>query len=130
MGLEGHQYVANFRFRDPSGLLPTEDLHIQGRGMLYTLKAFARWGALHPFIGFGSGNYYMAFVLKDEDLSFLDSAPQVFTSRVGFRLLLGGWAILYEAGNTTAPITVRTSQRTSTLELGGTYQTLGLGLAW
>lgn len=130
VGAELQQYSKTFRFRTADPTQSNEDLRLAGRAFLFTLKGFLRWGPVLPFIGIGSGNYYVQYHQATENLTFLDSAPNVFTARLGVRWLLGRWGLLLETGHTAAPLKVRTASGSSTLNLGGSYTSAGLSWAW
>jgi hypothetical protein len=130
VGAELQQYSKTFRFRTNDPTKTSEDLSLAGRAFLFTLKGFLRWGPVLPFIGVGSGNYYVQYHQATENLSFLDSASNVLNTRVGARWLLGRWGLLLETGHTAAPLRVRTTSGTSILNLGGNYTSAGLSWAW
>jgi hypothetical protein len=130
VGTELQQYGKSFHFRTTDPAKSNEDLSLAGRSLLFTLKGFLRWGPVLPFIGIGSGNYYAEYHQSAERLSLLDSAPNVFTVRVGTRILLGRWGLLLEGGETDAPLRVHTQSGNSSLNLGGRYTSAGLSYLW
>lgn len=130
VGTELQQYSRTFHFRTNNPALTNEDLTISGRALLFTLMGFLRWGPVLPFIGIGSGNYYVQYHQATENLSFLDSATSVLNARAGMRFLLGRWGLLLEVGETSAPLRVHTQSGNSTLNLGGTYAQGGISYAW
>jgi hypothetical protein len=130
VGLELQQYSKTFRFRTSDATKTNEDLSISARALLFSLKGFLRWGPVLPFIGIGSGNYYVHYHQAAETLSLLDSAPNVFTARAGARLLLGRWGLLLETGQTSAPVRIHTESGNARLNLGGNFTSAGLSWAW
>ncbi|HUJ74528.1 MAG TPA: hypothetical protein VL359_06695, partial [bacterium] len=79
-----------------------------------------------PFIGIGSGNYYVKYVQQQAGVSFLDSASGVFSYRGGFRLLMGRLGLLVETGQTLATLHLDAEGTPATLELGGYFTNVGL----
>lgn len=130
LGLETHEYSKSFSFVDFSGALPSERISIEGRTLLYTLKAYLRFGAFLPFVGVGSGNYYVKYKEKIGGASFIDAAPEVWTARVGLRMLVGRLGLLLEYGQIRAPLKIRSRSDGATLELGGTYTAVGLSVSF
>ena len=131
VGLEVMDYLKTFSFSDPSGALPPERLRLDARSFLYTLKGFLRFGDFLPFIGIGSGTYYVSYNEELSQLSFLDSSIGVLAYRVGFRwLLVGRLGLLVEAGEISAPIQVFSNNAMSTLDLGGSFFNAGLSYVW
>jgi hypothetical protein len=131
IGLEVMQFAKTFSFQDPTGVQTPEQLHLDGRSFLYTLKAFARYGDFLPFFGIGTGTYYLSYNERVSKLSFLDVATDVFSYRAGFRWLLAGrWGMLAEYGEISAPLRVQTNNTTSTLQLGGTFWNAGISYVW
>lgn len=131
VGLEVMDYQKTFAFADPTGGLPTERLRLDARSFLYTLKGFLRFGDFLPFIGLGTGSYYVSYNKEVSQLSFLDSATGVLAYRAGFRwLLTRRIGLLAEAGGISAPIKVLSNGTTSTLDLGGDFYNVGLSYVW
>lgn len=131
ISLELMDYDKTFPFKDPTGTLPPEQVRLQGRSVLYSLEGFLRFGDFLPFIGIGTGTYYVSYNEQVSKLSFIDTATNVFTSRIGFRwLLVGRWGILAEVGQTSAPIQVVSNNKTSTLDLGGPFWNGGISYVW
>ena len=130
LALETHQYAKSYTFSDASGSLPTDRVNIEGRTLLYTLRAYLRLGLFLPFVGLGSGNYYVKYAEALNSVSFIDSAPQVWTTRYGFRMLIGRFGLLAEQGQIMAPLAVRSRADRPTLELGGRYTAFGLSYAF
>jgi hypothetical protein len=131
VGLEVMDYDKTFHFADPNGVLPAERIRIDARSFLYTLKGFLRYGDFLPFIGIGTGTYYVSYNEEVSGLSFLDSANNVLAYRAGFRWLMAGrLGLLVEVGEISAPIRVNSNNTTSTLELGGSFWSAGLSYVW
>ncbi|MBI3991850.1 MAG: hypothetical protein HY342_01145 [Candidatus Lambdaproteobacteria bacterium] len=130
LALETHQYAKSFTFSDAAGALPGDRVNIEGRTLLYTLRAYLRLGLLLPFVGLGSGNYYVKYAESLNPVSFIDSAPQVWTTRYGFRMLFGRFGLLAEQGQIMAPLAVRSRADRPTLELGGRYTAFGLSYSF
>ncbi|HEX7928108.1 MAG TPA: hypothetical protein VF678_10980 [bacterium] len=131
VGLELQQYSKSFRFRATNGTQTDEDLKFAGRAVLFSLKGFLRWGPVLPFFGVGSGNYYVQYHQATENISLLDSAPNVFTARVGARVLVAGhWGVLLETGQTSAPVRIHTQSGNASLNLGGNFTSAGISYAW
>ena len=131
VGMEVMEFDKTFTFFDPSGALPQEHLRLNGRSVLYTLKAFLRFGDVLPFIGLGTGSYYLSYDEHVSRLSFLDVSTPVYSARAGLRWLVAGrWGVLAEVGQISAPIRVTTNNTKATLELGGSFWNLGLSYAW
>lgn len=131
VGLELMDYDKTFTFSNPAGGLPPEYLRLQARSFLYTLKGFLRFGDFLPFVGVGSGSYYVSYSEQASRLSFVDSATNVFSYRAGFRwLLVGRLGLLVEAGEISAPIRVFSNGKSSTLDLGGSFYNAGLSYVW
>lgn len=130
LALETHQYAKNFRFVDESGALTSDRISINGRSLLYTLRFYFRLGPFIPFIGAGSGNYYVKYSERLSSISFIDSAPDVWTTRYGFRMLLGRFGLLVEQGQIRAPLKIRSRSDQPTLELGGNYTAFGLSWSY
>jgi hypothetical protein len=130
VGVEILEYDQTLRFAPVSPVQTPETLRLSAQSVLFTLKGFLRWGPLLPFVGIGSGNYYVKYRQDQEGLAFLDSAPEVLTARVGMRVMLGRLGLLAETGATAAKLRVQTQAGLSTLELGGSYTTAGLSWLW
>lgn len=131
VGLEVMDYEKTFAFSDPAGGLTPERLKLDGRSFLYTLKGFLRFGDFLPFIGLGTGSYYVSYNEEVSQLSFLDSATGVLAYRAGFRWLMSRrLGLLAEAGEISAPIKVLSNGTVSTLDLGGSFFNAGLSYAW
>jgi hypothetical protein len=131
VGLEVMDYDKTFTFSDPNGVLPPERLRLDARSFLYTLKGFLRYGDFLPFVGIGTGTYYVSYNEQVSGLSFLDSATNVFAYRAGFRWLMAGHlGLLVEAGEISAPLRVNSNNTNSTLELGGSFWNAGLSWVW
>ena len=126
VSLEVHDYAKTYDFSDDSGSLPPEQVQLEGRSLLYTLNGFLRFGRFLPYVGLGTGNYYVKYHERNAGISFLDTAPQVWTVRAGFRMLFGRLGLLAEAGQIRAPLTIRSRSEKASLELGGDYTALGI----
>lgn len=126
VSLETHEYTKEYDFSDDTGVLPPERLRLEARSLLYTLNGFLRFGRFLPYVGLGTGNYYVKYRERSAGISFIDTAPQVWTVRAGFRMLFGRLGLLAEAGQIRAPLTIRSRSEKSTLELGGDYTALGI----
>jgi hypothetical protein len=126
LGVEVNRSEKTFSFRDPGQALPPELATVRIQGVLFTLKAYLRWGIFLPFVGAGLGNYYVNYEQDVDAFAIRAAADQVYTARAGFRLLLGRLGLLLEVGNTTARVNLDTPSGPSTLELGGPFTFLGL----
>ena len=126
VSLEVHDYAKEYDFSDNGGGLPPEQIRLETRALLYTLNGFLRFGRFLPYVGLGTGNYYVKYRERAAGVSFIDTAPQVWTVRAGFRMLFGRLGLLAEAGQIRAPLTIRSRSEQSTLELGGDYTALGI----
>lgn len=125
LGLEYHQYVQVLHFEDPNGVKPNGRFYLKGRALLYTLKFYANWGPVWPYLGLGSGMYVANFA-ENNLVSYFEAAPQVYHGRLGARILMGEWSLLLEYGRTRAPLVVQ-RDRFPELELGGVYTLIGVG---
>lgn len=130
-GVEVMDYNKTFTFQDPTGVQTPERLRLNARSVLFTLKAFLRFGDFLPFIGLGTGTYYVSYNEQVSGLSFVDTATSVFAYRAGFRWIMAGrLGLLVEGGEIFAPIRVLSNNTTSTLELGGSFFNAGLSYVW
>ena len=120
IGLEVLRYAHDFTMQDGYRV------YLRTKGVLFTFKAFLRWGDVLPFVGAGLGNYYVNYDESAAGISFRDSPDSVYNARVGLRVLLGRLGLLLEAGNTRAQLPIVTGAGPATLELGGKYGNLGL----
>jgi hypothetical protein len=131
VGLELMDYDKTFHFSNPSGGQTPENLRLQTRSFLFTLKGYLRFGDFLPFVGIGTGTYYVSYNEKVSGLSFLDAATSIVAYRAGFRwLMVGRLGLLVEAGEISAPIHVTSNNTTSTLDLGGAFTNVGLSYVW
>jgi hypothetical protein len=131
IGLELMDFDKTFTFQDPTGAKTPERLVLDARSFIYSLKGYLRWGDFLPFIGVGSGTYYVSYNEKVSRLSFLDTATNVFAYRIGFQWLLAGrWGLVGEYGQIEAPIRVISNNTTSTLDLGGEFWNVGISYAY
>lgn len=131
VGIEVMDYNQTFKFQGPAGVQTPEQLQLQARSVLYTLKGFLRFGDFLPFIGLGTGTYYVNYNEEVSGLSFADSATNVLAYRAGFRWLMAGrWGLLVEAGEIDAPLRVVSNNTASTLSLGGGFYNVGLSYVW
>ncbi|MCZ6472342.1 MAG: hypothetical protein O7A08_08195 [SAR324 cluster bacterium] len=123
-GLELHFYNKNMTFADQA------QLELKGKAILYNLKLYARAGIVLAYFGLGSGNYFVKYTESTASgvVSFRDTSRNVFTTRAGLRLLLGGVSLLLEYGRNRAPVIIETRPNRPVLDLGGEFQTLGLAL--
>lgn len=126
VSLEVQDYAKTYDFADDSGTLPPEQMQLEARSLLYTLNGFLRFGRFLPYVGLGTGNYYVKYREREAGISFIDTAPQVWTVRAGFRMLFGRLGLLAEAGQIRAPLTIRNRSEKSILELGGDYTAFGI----
>lgn len=130
LGLEYHVYNKRMDFRDPTLVLPNGHLEIKGKAVLYTLKFYARTGPVLSYFGLGSGNYFLKYSERGAD-SFRDTSRNVFTTRLGARILLTeSLSLLLEYGRTRAPVIIESRARRPELDLGGIFRTIGLGVSF
>lgn len=131
VGLEVMEFDKTFTFFDKTGALAPEHLRLDGRSFLYSLKGFLRFGDVLPFIGIGTGSYYLSYDEKVSQLSFLDAVTPVLAYRAGVRWLVAGrWGVLAEAGEISAPLHVTTNNTRTTFELGGSFWNVGVSYVW
>jgi len=131
IGIDLMDYDQTFHFQGLSGVQTPEQLRLQARSILYTLMGFLRFGDFLPFIGLGTGTYYVHYNEKVSGLSFADAAADVFAYRAGFRwLMVGRWGLLVEVGQIDAPLRVLSNNVSSTLDLGGGFYNVGLSYVW
>lgn len=120
VGLEILSYKKQHVFQDG------ETLDIVVKGVHFTLKTYLRLGGLLPFLGAGIGNYYVN-LNQSSGLSLRISPKNVYNLRAGlFFLASRSWGLVLEAGQTSAEVEIPTATGSETLELGGSYATLGL----
>ena len=130
LGLEYHVYDKRMDFRDPNAVLPEGHVEIKGKAVLYTLKFYARTGPVLSYFGLGSGNYFLKYFERGA-FSFRDTSRNVFTTRLGARILLTeSFNLLLEYGRTRAPVVIEFRARRPQLDLGGTFLTIGLGVSF
>ena len=127
LGIEYHQYFKVFFFQDPTGALPSSRITLKGRALLYTLKFYRRFDSFWPYLGLGTGNYFMNFS-EGGMVRFFEASTEVYHGRVGVRIPIGSWSLVLEYGRTHAPITIQTRPNLPVLELGGTYRSVGIGV--
>ncbi len=120
IGMEVVEYNQSFYLQDG------EKVTLDAKGVLFSLKTFLRLGPVFPFVGVGLGNYYVNYSQAAAAISFRDSPDSVYNARVGVRILLGRLGLLLEAGDTRAKLPIQTDVGRATLELGGSYQNVGL----
>lgn len=126
LSVESFEYFKEYKFGSPTA----EELQLHARALLYTLKAYLRLGFIHLYAGAGSGSIWVKYSEDVAQKKFSDSPPNVWSGRVGFRVLLGRIALLYERGQINAPLRIEARPSRPRLELGGTYDAIGISIGF
>jgi hypothetical protein len=120
LGIEVVQYDKTWRMQDG------EEIHMRGKGVLFTIKRYWRLGSVLPFVAAGLGNYYLNYEQNPGGPTFRDSPSSAYTARAGVRWMLGRFGLLLEAGATHAALPITIDVGTADVELGGRYANGGL----